>query len=109
MLGKYKAITWPLEFRVVAPDSSYLGMNQGRQTITLSLHQAAGLEFEPFFRDVEAVARNHGGRPHWGKMHFLTADQLAELYPDWQAFQKVRQQLDPTGVFQTPYLQKILG
>ena len=39
----------------MAPDSSYLGMNQGQQVVTLSLHQAAGLEFDAFFRDVEAI------------------------------------------------------
>ena len=109
MMGKFKDITWPIEYRTVKADDTLLGMNRGEDVVTLSLHQAAALEYEPFFRAAEAVARNHGGRPHWGKMHYLEAEELEPLYPEWQAFQKVRRQLDPTGVFQNPYLKRLLG
>ena len=109
MRGRWKDITWPIEYRTVQADDTYLGMNRGEDVVTLSLHQAAALEYEPFFRDAEAIARNHGGRPHWGKMHYLEAPELEPLYPRWDAFQQVRKRLDPSGVFQTPYLKRLLG
>ena len=109
MLGKHKDITWPLEYRTVAPEDAFLSMAQGRRVVTLSLHQAAKQEHEPFFRDAEAVFRNHGGRPHWGKMHWLGHSQLEALYPEWQRFSAVRRKLDPEGRFSTPYIAGILG
>ncbi len=109
MKGKHKDITWPLEYRMVAPEKAFLSMAEGRRVITLSLHQGARLEHEPFFRDAEAIFRNHGGRPHWGKMHWLEREELQALYPEWDRFQKVRRNIDPDGRFLTPYLKGLLA
>ena len=51
----------------------------------------------------------YGGRPHWGKLHFQTAETLAPRYPQWDAFQKVRARLDPQGTFTNAYLDRVLG
>ena len=109
MTGKHKAITWPLEYRTVAADDAYLSPMYERPTVTLSLHQAARLEHRHFFADAEAVFRNHQGRPHWGKIHSLDAKQLRELYPEWEAFAKVRAELDPKGVFLNDHLREVLS
>ena len=52
---------------------------------------------------------DYGGRPHWGKLHFQTAETLAPRYPQWDAFQKARARLDPNGVFSNAYLDRVLG
>ena len=109
MLGKHKDIGWPLEYRMVAPEKALLSMAQGRRVITLSLHQAAKEPYEPFFRDAEAIFRNHGGRPHWGKMHWQEAADLRTLYPEWDTFQDVRRRFDPAGRFSSAYLKRLLG
>jgi FAD/FMN-containing dehydrogenase len=57
----------------------------------------------------EQIFRRYGGCPHWGKMHFLTAEELGDLYPKWNDFQEIRAEWDPDGVFLTPFLQKLLG
>ena len=58
------------------------------------------MEWEPYFRAVEAIADEHGGRPHWGKRHFQTAaDAGAALPRSGSASQAVRARLDPDGVF----------
>ena len=49
-----------------------------------------------------------GARPHWGKIHTLTARELRELYPMWERFQRVRRSLDPKGRFLSPYLRRLL-
>jgi FAD/FMN-containing dehydrogenase len=108
MLGKHRDVTWPLEYRTVKGDDIWLSTSHGRPTVTISAHQAANLPYQPFFDDVEAVFRNHDGRPHWGKMHSLGAKQLSELYPRWNDFLKVREELDPEGRFLSPYTRELL-
>jgi FAD/FMN-containing dehydrogenase len=64
---------------------------------------------QPYFRDVERLLRDMGGRPHWGKLHSLGAAELEPLYSEWGLFQRVRARLDPTGKLMTPYLRGLLG
>ncbi|MEM7362905.1 MAG: D-arabinono-1,4-lactone oxidase [Pseudomonadota bacterium] len=109
MQTKYADVVWPIEYRTVAADDIYLSPAYGRATITLSLHQGAGLPYEAFFADVEAIFRNYNGRPHWGKMHSHTATELRDLYPKWDAFLAVREEFDPDGCFLNDYLKRIFG
>jgi L-gulonolactone oxidase len=51
----------------------------------------------------------YGGRPHWGKRHYLTSAELQQRYPEWQMFAGVRQRLDPDGVFANDYTRRVLG
>ncbi len=62
-----------------------------------------------YFRAVERIVADVGGRPHWGKMHWLEAARLGELYPRFADAQRVRRQADPDGVFSNPYLAKLFG
>ncbi|MEZ4710267.1 MAG: D-arabinono-1,4-lactone oxidase [Caldilineaceae bacterium] len=108
MQTQYPDVAWPIEYRTLAADDIWLSPAYGRDTVTISVHQAAELPYRPFFDDVEAIFRNYGGRPHWGKIHTHRAAELAALYPQWQAFQKVRRQLDPRGRFLNEYLRQLL-
>jgi FAD/FMN-containing dehydrogenase len=62
-----------------------------------------------YFNACEEIFREHGGRPHWGKMHSLTAAGLQNLYPKLADFNRVRARLDPGGRMLTPYLRELLG
>jgi len=108
LMKKYPEVSMPLEYRTLGADESYLSTANGRDTVTISAHRIASQPHEKFFGDVEAIYRNHGGRPHWGKIHTHTAGELEKLYPKWNAFQKIREQLDPDGRFLTPYMKKLL-
>lgn len=102
-------VGWRLLCRTVAADETYLSTEHEQDTMTISLLQNAQLEHEPYFRDVEPILRDHGGRPHWGKNHDLAADELQELYPRWDDFQRVRRKLDPDGVFVSEHLAELFG
>jgi FAD/FMN-containing dehydrogenase len=52
---------------------------------------------------------SYGGRPHWGKRHYLTSAELRQRYPEWETFQAVRERLDPDGVFANDYTRRVLG
>ena len=57
---------------------------------------------------MEPILREHGGRPHWGKVHTLGAADLAPLYPRFEEFLALRDRLDPDRVFANDYLERVL-
>ena len=103
------AVPFPIEYRVVAPDDAYLSTAYERETVYIAVHMYRGMVWEPYFRAVEAIMDDYEGRPHWGKRHFQKAATLAPRYPEWDRFQAIRARLDPTGVFQNEYAQRVLG
>ena len=100
---------FPLEYRTIKGDDMWLSPFYGRDSVTISLHQYARQPYRRLFDGAEAIFRAYGGRPHWGKLHTLTARELAPLYPRWDDFQAVRKRLDPEGIFLTPYLARLFG
>ncbi|MGZ8634670.1 MAG: D-arabinono-1,4-lactone oxidase [Solirubrobacteraceae bacterium] len=103
------AINFPIEVRFVAPDDALLSPAHERETAYIAVHAFKGMDWEPYFRAVEAIADEHGGRPHWGKRHFQTAATLAPRYPGWERFAAVRTRMDPDGVFSNVYTDRVLG
>jgi len=102
-------VLWPIEYRTLAADDIWLSPAHARDTVTVSVHQAAELPCDDFFADIETVLRAHGGRPHWGKLHSCTAEDLAGLYPEWESFCRTRERLDPEGRFLNDYLAQLFA
>jgi L-gulonolactone oxidase len=102
-------VLFPLEVRFGAGDDAFLSPGSGRDSCYIAVHVYRGMEFETYFRGVEAIMREYGGRPHWGKRHYRTAAELSGLYPDWGRFQGVRDRLDPRRVFSNDYTDRVLG
>jgi len=102
-------VTFPVEVRVAASDDNWLSTAQGRDTGYIAVHRYYREDPTEYFEAVEAIAREHGGRPHWGKMHFRTADDLRPVYPHFDDFLAVRDRLDPERVFANDYLERVLG
>jgi FAD/FMN-containing dehydrogenase len=107
MKTKHPDVIWPVEYRTVAADAGWLSPMHGRDSVAISIHQDAALPCDAFFADVEPIFREHGGRPHWGKLHNLRARELAPLYPMWERFLDVRRRLDPRGVFLNDHLRAL--
>jgi L-gulonolactone oxidase len=102
-------VSFPVEVRFTAPDDVPLSTASGRPSAYIAVHMYKGTPFEPYFRDVAAIMADYDGRPHWGKMHFLGADELSRLYPQWDAFQQARQRIDPMRTFANAYTGRVLG
>lgn len=102
-------VFFPIEMRVAAGDDALLSPSHERDTAYIAVHQYRGMEWRPYFEAVEAIMRDYGGRPHWGKRHFQTAESLAPLYPEWKRFQAARDELDPGRVFTNEYAARVLG
>jgi FAD-linked oxidoreductase len=102
-------VHFPVEYRYVAADDIWLSPFYQRDSVAISVHQYVGMAPQDYFAAAEAIFRNHGGRPHWGKMHNLAARELSEMYPRWNDFQRVRKQLDPRGMFSNTLLRRWFG
>jgi len=100
---------FPVEVRVSQGDDIPLSTAHGRASGWIAVHQYIGAPYEAYFQAVEQIMDDFDGRPHWGKMHFQTANSLAERYPEWDVFQAMRHELDPAGTFANAYTDRVLG
>ena len=101
----FDGLVWPLEYRTIAPDDIWLSTAYQRPTVTISVHQGIDRDDTPLFRACEEIFRAFGGRPHWGKVHYLGADALAASYERWEEWWRVRDRYDPDGVYLNDYLE----
>ena len=102
-------ISFPVEIRVAPADDVWLSTAHGRDTVYLAFHVNAHTDHTSYFSGVERVLRAHDGRPHWGKLHSRTAEDLAPAYPLFADFLAVRERVDPDRLFTNRYLERVLG
>jgi FAD-linked oxidoreductase len=102
-------IPFPIEVRVAAADDIWLSTAYGRDTAYVAIHQYHRLAHDKYFDAFEQIVSAFGGRPHWGKLHTLGAEQLRERYPRFDDFLAVRDRLDPGRIFTNPYTRQVLG
>jgi L-gulonolactone oxidase len=102
-------VAMPIEVRFVAPDDAFLSPASGRDTCYVAVHAFEKMEWQPYFRAVEEVMVDLGGRPHWGKRHSQTAATLRDRYPEWNRFAAVRDRFDPDRRFTNSYVRTVLG
>ena len=101
-------VSFPIEYRLVAADDLWLSPFHGRDSAAISVMMFHRVPYRELFDGVEAIFRNHAGRPHWGKMHSARPPDLRRLYPRWDDFLRIRKELDPAGRFLNPYLRAVL-
>lgn len=102
-------LNFPVEVRFTKGDDIALSTAYGRDTAYIAVHVYKGMECEPFFRDVEDILRGYEARPHWGKMHYREVEELSSLYPRWNDFISLRDQLDPQRTFANAYTETVFG
>ena len=107
--GESFPLPMPIECRISAGDDALISQAHDRPTAYIAVHQHRTMEFEPYFREIEKIFREVDGRPHWGKLHFREARDLAPSFPRWNDFQAVRERLDPGRNFSNAYVSKVLG
>lgn len=98
---------FPLEYRRVRADNLWLSPFYQRDSVSISVHEVARRPYAPTFRLLEPIFWKYEGRPHWGKLHCLSARELQRLYPRWKDFQELRREWDPQGKFLNDGLRKL--
>jgi FAD-linked oxidoreductase len=102
-------VSFPVEVRVAPADDVPLSTAYGRDSAYIAVHMFKGSSFDAYFNAVEKLVGEVAGRPHWGKLHNLTATELRERYPRFDDFVAMRDQLDPQRRFGNAYLERVLG
>lgn len=98
----------PVEVRFGGPEEPWLSTARGRETAWISVHQYARMPHRRWFEAAERIMVAADGRPHWGKLHTRTAQDLAPHYP-LEDVARVRAAVDPGGAFSNPYTDAVLG
>ena len=102
-------VHFPVECRFVAADDIWLSPAYQRDSAYLAVHMYKGMPHEAYFAAMERIFHKYEGRPHWGKMHNLSHADVLAKYPQAPAFLRLRQELDPQGIFLNDYLAGLFG
>jgi L-gulonolactone oxidase len=62
--------------------------------------------YRALFERFERILTSHHGRPHWAKPHGLRPDALSVLYPRFESFRKLLNDVDPDGRFRNEYVSR---
>jgi FAD/FMN-containing dehydrogenase len=109
MLASQPDAIFPLEVRTTAADEAYLSSNYGQATTVISVSGQPGRDYWPYLRSVDRLLGEFGARVHWGKLHFLSPEQLAERYPESERFIALRREFDPEGLFLNDHLRPLFA
>jgi len=109
MLRWHPLSIYPLEIRVVAGEDAWISPNYHRDNLVVSISGQPGADYWPYLRACDSLFAEFSGRPHWGKLHFMTADRLARLFPRYEDFLEMRHRFDPSGVFLNDHLRPLFG
>lgn len=99
---------FPMEVRFAAADDVWLSTAHGREVCYIAVHQYHRMDHTDLFRLAEEIFLAADGRPHWGKMHTRTADDLSSMVEHFDDFVAVRDRLDPDRVFGNTYTERVL-
>jgi len=100
-------VVFPIEYRYVKQDDIWLSQFYQRDSCAISCHNFADRGYQQYFAALEPIFLKYDGRPHWGKIHTLTANDFAEKYPHWDDFKRVRSELDPDGLFLNAHIKQL--
>ena len=100
-------VFFPFEERQTASDTAWLSPFNGGGRISIAVHCYHKDAFDFLFTDVEPIFQKYGGRPHWGKLNSMTAEQARAWYPNFEKFAALRRELDPDGRLLNGYLSDL--
>jgi L-gulono-1,4-lactone dehydrogenase len=106
---------YPICVRRVLPDNALISMTSGRSEPSYALSfisYARPTDRQGFQAFADVLSRVLGalvdGRPHWGKVCPLTADEASRLYPELLLFRELCERADPGGQFRNEWVSRTL-
>lgn len=101
----------PMDVRFIKQDDAWLSYAYGEDTVTIGCVCRVSDKADDYeaFDTVEELFLKYGGRPHWAKRFKAKKDTLSQLYPKFNDFVALRQQMDPKGKFLNDYLSTLFN
>lgn len=109
MMEEFPEAIYPIEYRFTADDEAWMSPFHRQDSVTVSVSGEPGKDYWDYLRAVDRILRGYGARPHWGKMHFLTGEDVTAIYPKANDFRDLRRQMDPEGVYLNDHLRALFG
>lgn len=102
-------VHFPLQVSFAKADDLWLSPSYQRDSAYVAVQMYKGMPYEDYFAAAIEIFDRNDGRPHWGKLHDKTAHELRGLYPRFDDFCRIRQEMDPHGLFLNPHLSALFG
>ncbi|WP_147198671.1 D-arabinono-1,4-lactone oxidase [Pantoea sp. MBD-2R] len=105
---------YPIILRCTGPSDAWLSPSYGADTcffgfvVYYAEDGSLSEEGVSFLQAIEKVLAAEGGRPHWGKYFDAALYNWPEIYPQWDAFRQVRDELDPQRKFDNAFTAELL-
>jgi hypothetical protein len=100
--------TSPIALRFVAASPAAMAMMEGRPTMMIELihmtRTEGGFELLSAYED---ALYELDGRPHWGQVNTLAGDRVPSLYPRYDSWRAVHDELNSSGVFDSPFTKRV--
>ncbi|WOL17057.1 L-gulonolactone oxidase 3 [Canna indica] len=103
-----------LMIRFVKKSESFLGQPEDSVVVDFNYYRARDPAMprlnQDVWEEVEQMAFfKHGGRPHWAKNRKVAFLGVQEKYPDFGDFVAAMKELDPQGMFQSPWSDEVIN
>ncbi len=102
-------VIFPMEYRYIKADDIWLSPFYQRDSCAISCHNFADKDYKKYFAAIEPIFWKYDGRPHWGKIHTLTAKEQRARYSKFDDFLQVRAAMDPKNIFTNSHINTVLG
>lgn len=91
----------PVTLRWVGKDTAFLSMSAGEDRVYAEFLTLAGAgKGQEVLAEIEKIALDHGGRPHWGQWFSpAVVPRMAGMYPEYPRWKAIYDRLNVTGVF----------
>ncbi|KAI0946179.1 hypothetical protein AcV7_010218 [Taiwanofungus camphoratus] len=101
---------FPIEIRFSDSDDIWLSPSNGSRTCWIGIIQykpyGLNVPYRKLFTRFESILTRHSGRPHWAKAHHLRPEDIRRLYPRFDDFIGVLEEVDPHGMLRNEYVQR---
>mmetsp|Transcript_28107 Transcript_28107/g.55040 ORF Transcript_28107/g.55040 Transcript_28107/m.55040 type:complete len:554 (-) Transcript_28107:64-1725(-) len=107
-------VHWPVEVRFTKKDDIWLSPSYGHDSCWIGVIMYKPWNTEPpeywkeYFRGYEEIMDSLGGRPHWAKEHRLAGLDFENKYEKFDQWRKVREKVDPEGMFVNDYVARVI-
>uniref|UniRef100_A0A0A9EHV0 L-gulonolactone oxidase n=1 Tax=Arundo donax TaxID=35708 RepID=A0A0A9EHV0_ARUDO len=100
--------------RFVKASAAHLGQHEDSVVVDFNYYRASDPATprlsEDVWEEVEQLAFvKHGARPHWAKNRLVAFAGVREKCPRWGQFAAAKRQLDPRGLFDSPWSDEVIG